>query len=128
MIERLILKKTEETPAIILNKEKGVFQIVGTSWSENAMIFYKPILDWFKEYFDGSPLDVTNIEFRFEYFNTSTSKQLAILISMLKEKSKDNKINIKWFYEYEDEDMRAEGERYSVLLKMNFEFIEMKEK
>jgi len=128
MTERLIIKKTEETPAIILNSNKGVFQIVGTSWSENAMTFYAPIFAWFEKYFENSPLDVTNIEFRFEYFNTSTSKQIARLISDFKEKSKVYKIKIRWFYEEDDDDMKKEGERYASLLNMQFEFIETKSK
>ncbi len=126
MTERLIIKKTEETPAIILNPSKGVFQIVGRSWSENAITFYEPIFAWFKKYFDNSPLDITNIEFRFEYLNTSTSKQIAVLISEFKKKSQKHKINIRWFYEEDDDDMKKEGKRYSSLLQMNFEFIETK--
>jgi len=50
-----IKKKTEETPAIILNPAKSIFQLVATSWPENALGFYTPIMEWLREYFQNFP-------------------------------------------------------------------------
>lgn len=120
----LIVRKTDETPAIILNPEKAKFQIVATSWPENAITFYKPVFKWFENYFEKSPLDKTVIEFRMDYFNTSTKKQFAILIDYLGKCSKKHDIVIQWYYYDDDPDMKHEGVRLSKSLGVDFEMIE----
>lgn len=122
-----IIKKSEETPAIILNPRKEVFQFVATSWPENALGFYAPILDWFKEYFDH-PNEKTVVEFRFDYFNTSSAKQIAKVLTLLKEQSEKHNVKIKWFFEIDDMDMKNAGKRYGTLLNMDFELIEKSKK
>lgn len=126
-MEPLIRKKTEETPAIIFNPNKNVFQLVATSWPENALGFYAPILDWLREYFEN-PNELSVIEFRLDYFNTSSAKQIAKVLTLLKEKSAKSNIKIKWFYDPEDIDMKNAGKRYSTLLNLEFELIEKKKR
>ena len=123
-MDKLIIKKTEETPAIILNPTKEKFQIVATSWPENAAKFYQPVFNWLEKYFNNQPLDKTIFEFRLIYFNTSSAKQIAKLLSFFKEKSKTHNIHIQWYYEKDDIDMLNESKRYSSLLNMKFETIE----
>jgi hypothetical protein len=118
-----IRKKTEETPAIIFNPAKQVFQLVATSWPENALGFYSPIMDWLREYFQD-PNEITVIQFRFDYFNTSSAKQIAKLLTLLKEQSEKHHVVIKWFFDPEDIDMKNAGKRYGTLLNMEFELIE----
>jgi len=125
-MERFIKKKTEETPAIIFNPGKDKFQLVATSWPENALKFYTPIMDWLREYFKAPNL-VTIFEFRLDYFNTSSAKQIAKLLVLLKEESEKHDIKIKWFYDWEDMDMKNAGIRYAALTNIKFEFIEKKE-
>ncbi len=122
-MEKFILKKTEETPAVILNPGKNVFQIVATSWPENALKFYAPILEWFANYFKA-PNNMTVVEFRLDYFNTSSSKQIAKILSLLKEQSEKHAIKIRWFYDPEDTDMKNAGVRYAQMLNFEFEFKE----
>ena len=123
-MDKLIIKKTEETPAVILNPTKEKFQIVATSWPENAIKFYQPVFNWLEKYFNNQPLNKTIFEFRLNYFNTSSAKQIAKLLSFLKEKSKKHNIHIQWYYEKDDIDMLNESKRYSSLLNMKFETIE----
>ena len=114
-MEKLIIKKTDETPAVIFIPEKGVFQLAGNSWPENADKFYKKIFDWLKEYFID-PLPETIFELRLTYFNTASAKQLVRLMLFLKEKSKEHKVKIKWFYNSDDYENFLEAERYRTLL------------
>ncbi len=123
-MQSLIIKKTEETPAIILNPVKGVFQFVATSWPENAQNFYTPVLDWISGYFGNSPLKETIFQFRFSYFNTASAKQIAKVLSLIKDFSSDNNVKIKWFFEKDDYDMEKEGRRFSAILDLDFELIE----
>lgn len=123
-MQNLIIKKTEETPAIIFNPDKGVFQFVATSWPENAKEFYEPVYNWIVNYFNDSPLDLTVFQFRMEYMNTASSKQIAKILSMIKDFSKKHSIKIKWFFEKGDFDMNKEGKRFAQILDIDIEFIE----
>lgn len=123
-MQQLIIKKTEETPAIILNPKKKAFQFVATSWPENAKQFYEPIIEWISAYFANSPLDESIFQFRYSYFNTSSAKQIAKILTLLKELSGKKNIRVQWFYEKDDFDMKKEGKRFSSILKFDFEFVE----
>ena len=116
-MDNLIIKKTEETPAVIFMPQKGVFQIVGNSWPENAAAFYDQILDWLNEYF-LDPLPETVFQFRLVYYNTASSKQIIRLLGYLKEKSEQYNVKVQWYYNKNDIENSREAERYRTLLGM----------
>ena len=115
MMEKLVIKKTDETPAVIFVPEKGIFQLAGNSWPENADKFYKQIFKWLDEYFID-PLPETVFELRLNYFNTSSSKQIAKLLIYLKEKSAQHNIKIKWICDKDDEENIKEATRFRELV------------
>lgn len=123
-MEALIIQKSEDTPQVELDLEKGVFTIEGRSLPENAIEFYKPVLSWVEEALE----DVTDkdicIELKLEYFNTASSKQIAKLFLLLENYIDENNINVKWYYEKEDNDMLISGTQYAKFLNLKFDFIE----
>ncbi|MEA3450570.1 MAG: DUF1987 domain-containing protein [Bacteroidota bacterium] len=123
-MESLIIKKTEETPAIIFNPKKNIFQLVATSWPENAKEFYAPVISWLDEYFLNTPLEETIFQFRLNYMNTASAKQVARILSLLKKHSSKHKIIFQWYYEKGDWDMLKEAKRLSLILNINFIIIE----
>lgn len=123
MENKLIIKKTEETPAIIFNPIRNVFQFVGTSWPENAKEFYDPIIAWIQDYFNNKPNEYTTFNFMLEYFNTASSKQIARILSLLKSESLKHNVNIHWHFEKEDFDINKEGRRFAEILGLQIEFI-----
>jgi hypothetical protein len=123
-MEELIIKKTEETPAIILNPKKKIFQFVATSWPENAKDFYEPIYIWIDNYFSNTPLNSSVFQFRYNYINTASSKQIARILTLLKSYSPKHNIIIQWFYEKGDFDMQKEGKRFAQILELNIHFVE----
>ena len=52
-MEPLSIKSTEDTPKIILDPLKELFEISGRSLPEDVNQFYKPVIDWFKDYLDN---------------------------------------------------------------------------
>ena len=63
--------------------------------------------------------------FKFEYFNTSSSKCLFDIfrkLNIVKESGFDLSIN--WYYEEDDEDMLEAGEDYADLLGIEFNYVE----
>ncbi len=124
MMKPLIIKKTEETPAIIFLPNKKTFQIVATSWPENAKEFYEPVYAWIQQYFSNSPLEKSVFQFRLTYMNTSSSKQIARIVALLKEFSKSYDVEIQWIYEKGDIDMMVEGKRFAQILNLDIKLIE----
>ena len=49
-MEVIKLKGTDDTPAIILDKENGIFEISGRSLPEDVTTFFEPVLNWLDEY------------------------------------------------------------------------------
>ena len=123
-MESLIIQKTEDSPQILFDLETGVFKLFGRSLPENAIEFYKPILDWIEELLEQSFDKEFVFEIQLEYFNTASSKQLAKMLLLIEKYIDANKISIRWFYEKEDNDMLISGNQYSKFLKLEFEFVE----
>ncbi len=110
------------TPAVTLDRSKGVFEVSGWSHPEDAISFYAPVLEWVNKYSE-SPNPETIFNFRYQYYNTASAKQIFRLISLIEEVGKKGKVKIKWHYESDDTDMLASGERFSKMSTVPFEFI-----
>lgn len=121
MIESLNIPKTEDTPSVSLNAETGEMLFGDTSWPEDALSFYEPIISWLHSYF-ADPRPRTNFTFNFSYLNTASSKQLAKVMMLIKGNTGNTDIHIKWTYEREDLEMQKMGEKFSGILGMEFDF------
>ncbi len=116
----LFLEKTIKTPRIHFDALKGHLIIEGRSIPEDAYSFYSPIYEWLEQ-FQQSGSDQAVVEFKLEYFNTSSSKCILEILKIL-EKQNDKKISVKWFYEEDDEDMLDSGEDYKQIVSLPIQF------
>ena len=123
-MDKLIIEKTSDTPSVILDYDAGKIEISERSLPENAIDFYSPIIDWFNNY-SNNPNNETIVDFKLEYFNTSSAKQIAKILLVLQKLAENNNVLIKWYYSVNDSDMHSSGIRYSKLVKVKFEFIEI---
>lgn len=120
---------TSKTPGIDFDREAGRLKIWGRSLPENATDFYQPLLDSIDD-FKESPIDSFEIEFSFEYFNTSTSRIILDIVKSFAwlEKSGKTKLSATWFYEADDWDMQDAGHEYKQILSdINFELKEVEQ-
>ncbi len=123
-MQEINIQGTFDTPAVKFDVVNGVFDFSGRSLPENVVKFYDPILRWLDEA-HKLPNDTIEVRFRFKYFNTASSKMiLEILDRLLKLDFAGKKIIIKWYYLNVDEDMKDEGEYFSEMIGMPFEFVE----
>ena len=122
-MEKLIIEKTSDTPSIHLDSSDKI-EISERSLPENAIDFYAPIIEWFNEY-SKNPNSETIVDIKLEYFNTSSAKQIAKILLILQKLAENNNVLIKWYYSASDSDMHSSGVRYSKLVKVKFEFIEI---
>lgn len=123
MPEKLIIDSTEDTPKIIFDSESKIFQISERSLPENAIGFYEPLLNWLSQY-SNNPIELTVFDFKLEYFNTASAKQIAKILLILENIGKKKNVVINWYYKKEDSDMLSSGTRFSKLIDLNFNFAE----
>jgi hypothetical protein len=115
----LSIENSEDTPKVVLNKDKGVFEISGRSIPEDSTAFYKPVLEWIEDY-KKAPNPTTKFSFNFEYLNTSSSKLVQEILSALENLEG---ATIIWNYKKNDDDMKEIGEDFSSLTSgIAFEF------
>lgn len=124
-IKPLDIKGTAKTPQIFYSEENATLEIRGKSIPENHHIFYTPVFEWLEEFTSRAP-DNTKVIVYLEYFNTSSSKVLLKIFKTLEEISVKGKyIEIFWYYEEDDLDMKECGQDYSAMLNMPFKMIEV---
>ncbi len=135
-MQALILEATENSPKVIFDPSKSLFEISGESRPEDVRKFYEPILGWIDQ-FEQNLLSETNsytngqtkdlkFSFIFEYFNSSSAKYIMDIMAKLNEIQINNpklKFEILWHYEKMDEDMQEAGEEFQNITKIPFRFI-----
>ncbi len=122
-MESLFIESTEDTPKVNLNGDTGIFLIAERSLPENAFEFFQPIIKWLNEYAE-KPKEETIVNFKLDYFTTSSAKQIIKIFLSLEEISNSGKVIVNWYYKKEDVDMYAIGLKYSKLVNIKFNILE----
>ena len=121
-MKNLELNPTADTPYVLCDIE-GKITMKGRSLPENPSAYYAPIFAWAKSYEKKEIL----LDFKLEYFNTASSKQIFNLIKILVENTIISDIKVKWHYEEGDYDSLETGQHYAHLFRIPFDFIEYAE-
>jgi len=121
-MENLEIHGTHDTPNVICDYN-GEINMTGRSLPENPFKVYDQIFRWIEKYNKESIL----LNFKLEYFNTASSKQIFNIIKTCIDNKNINEIQVKWQYEEGDYDSKETGEHFSHLFKIPFEFIEYAE-
>jgi hypothetical protein len=130
-MEKLIIEATVNSPKIVLDPEAKKFEFSGESRPENVRNFYLPVLEWLEKYAQHeSGLDkpqrtsALDCVFNFEYFNSTSAKYILDIFKSLNAlNGLGVNLDIKWFYEEDDEDMLEVGEEMSRMSKLKFEYV-----
>ncbi len=119
----LYMEGTDDSPKIILDRDKPLFEISGKSLPEDVSSFFTPVLEWIENY-QKDPLPETKLDIRLSYFNTASSKLLLDIFMLLEEIKEDgNQVEINWYYPHYDEEMKEAGIEYSEMVELTFNII-----
>jgi hypothetical protein len=121
-MNELIIEPTKYSPRVNLSPA-GNICIEGRSIVEDSHKFYAPILDWVKQ----STCNKIKVEIKLEYINTSSSKQIFTLLSLISENSSIIDVNVDWYYEEGDDDTFELGKEFESETRMPFAFFEYSE-
>jgi hypothetical protein len=119
----LFIIGSNDCPTILLDKEKGTFEISGQSLPEEAISFYLPVIEWFEEYIK-EPLPETILTLDLDYCNSSSTKAIADVLEVLEDYYKGGgKVEVRWMYMEDDDDMLDVGKEFQEIIKVPFTFI-----
>lgn len=122
-MDNLLVEATEITPRVEFNKHENIFRIEGKSLPEDVKNFYSPLIQWL-EIYALQPNPVTNLTVYFEYFNTSSSKMILILLNKIRDIHKKGfQVQVTWTYPPLDAEIEEAGEEFAELLNIPFQFI-----
>lgn len=117
-ITPLIIEKTTKTPQIIFDPSNNFYEISGRSLPENVVKTYEPVLQWI----DANLGKIDNgivFTFKVDYLNSASAKMVSLILTKLEEYYKSGiSIEVKWYYNYDDDDIQSEGEIYAKLKKI----------
>ncbi len=129
-MKSFIHKATDLTPEIILAPEENKFIISGKSAPEDVRGLYYPVLEWMEEFVAGvrknnqySEKNQLRLRLDLEYFNSSSAKFLFDIFVHLRDLNSDGiPVDIEWYYDEEDTDLREAGEDLSLLCELPFKY------
>ena len=91
---------------------------------EDPAKFYEPIISGFESY-AKSPHPVTRLIIELEYFNSSSLKQLVLILSILEGISEANhQVKVEWQYDPNDELMEVKGLEIQSIVNLDFELVQ----
>jgi len=112
IVENLTIEATQYTPEIKLDASNGSISLVGKSYPENTFEFYKPMMEWLEEYFNGNAKEKTILNMEIIYFNSSSSKLFFDLFDVLDEAKDSQNIEVNWIYDEDNESALEAGEDF----------------
>ena len=119
----LNIRSTNTTPEINYNPKSGILEFSGKSLPTNSIEFYEPVFNWANSFFNSADVPTNfTLEFKIDYYNTSSSKQIAKFFRIIETSLASEIVTINWFYDEEDIDMLDAGKRFDKLMKVSFEF------
>ena len=123
-MEILYIEPTSTTPLVHFDKQIGLLDLRGRSSPENSVSFYSNILEHIDHYCKVGSVLTAN--FSFEYFNTSSLKNIFVLLQrIVKFWKAGGSVEVNWYYEEDDEDMFEAGEDLNEILGLPFNFKEI---
>ena len=92
---KLELEKTDLTPYVLIDEEKGLMRFEGESYHENIFEFFKQIREWLTQYL-ATDFDSFTFDCELKYFNSSTVKVLLGMLLEMDDCDNNDKITVNW--------------------------------
>ena len=119
-MENLQIEETKCTQ-LINGDVKGALIIKGNCFPENSLTFFETINNWM----DALPNDLSSfvMDCELNYIASSSVMHIFKLMQKAEERFPVDKIEIKWKFEIDDEDIEKLGEEFNNLTKSEIKLI-----
>jgi len=128
------VKPSDLNPEVIFDPLNNKFEMSGSSRPEDVRELYYPMLEWFRDFRDKCAQNAfpgytkrNPLVFKvtLDYFNSSSAKFLYDIFEELNTINQNSfPVEVHWYYNESDEDMRDAGEEMQNLVELEFRFIE----
>ncbi len=123
-MESLYIKGSENNPEFDFNSD-GNLNIKGVSLPDNVLIIHQQLNEWLELFEKALPQEV-KLTLYMEYFNTASTWMLVQIIKKISTFNSDKcKVNVTWYYGFEDDDMLADGQKIEDIVNFKFNFKEL---
>ena len=130
IMRKLILDQTSNSPKVILDPEKKIYEISGESRPPDVREFYDQIITWMDDYSlqlikANDKEEPVAFTFNFGYFNSSSGKMILDICKVLARlQARQMNVTVNWHYEKDDVDMLEVGQEISRIVRFPFEYTE----
>ena len=125
-MDPFVLEATHATPAVNIDYQKGTILLTGQSHPEDALKFFKPVIQALDSFEELEPIDIV-VDFKMLYFNTSTARCIFLILKELKKLERiGHKVDVNWYAEEDDLDMQETGSDFEVLTGIEINMILIK--
>jgi len=122
-MDDLMIDGTNSSPLVKLDASRGLAQLAGESYPENAFDFFEPIALWMRRFIaeETQPL---LLELRLSYLNTSSTKCLVDILDELDEAyGKGRDVRVVWYCDKRNERARESAEEFGEDIDLPFEVV-----
>lgn len=122
----LKIESTKFTPKVHFDPANHVFLISGFSLPENVSEFYTPVLKWLDNFINEVNGNYESIKFTFRlvYYNSGSFKVIInILLKLVSLTKKSVNVDIDWYYDEDDNQLKDIGKELSELVGLPFNYI-----
>ncbi|MBA7519712.1 hypothetical protein ES705_11799 [subsurface metagenome] len=126
------IHRTEKTPEIILDDEKGILELSGKCLPENIRNLEQLVTQKLRTYLNESFNEADSqraekalkVNFKLAYFNSAAAKFIADILMLTNEYIKKGyNIKIYWYFSEDDDDMLEAGEDFAEMIEVPMQFI-----
>ncbi|MBQ3634839.1 MAG: DUF1987 domain-containing protein [Bacteroidales bacterium] len=124
-MENIFFEKSDRTPSVTTDYERGILEVCGRSMPEDAITFYTRVSHWIDDFADQpKPKQRLTVSFMLEYYNTSSSKCILDILKSLGDlKRRGWPIEVNWVYMEEEDDMQANGTELQTMLDYHLNIV-----
>jgi hypothetical protein len=118
------VQATRSVPEVEMRADNGLVRLEGECFPEDSVAFFEPVFAWLKAYM-AETRGRLRAEFRLSYFNSSSSKFLLDMVALFDGYvQQGGRVEARWFYASDDEDLRESGEELAEDAHFPFALIE----
>ena len=126
-MENTFIPALERSPEVDFRFQENRLSLRGEAYPEDAAAFFGPLLKLLTDYCETIRGQELQVEFRLDYFNTSSAKALMNMIQILENAVRTGtQVTLRWCFQKDDEVMREFGEDFSRELQhVDFQLVEI---
>ncbi len=118
------ISPTKKTPEILANGSTGYVRLAGMLYPDNSYETYNELYQWIIEYFKGRNKNF-RMDFRIKGMSDESYHWVMEYLKKLDKYHKDGRdIEVRWYYDADDEDVMEDGEDLEELVSFSFRFME----